>query len=411
MNQSVSQRVVNGCLRDNLCEQGLVVSERLRKVMKRLLKPISVVTVLTLVQPTFATTIEVNSYLDIEVAQDYQCTLREAINNANLSDETTAGDCVTGSAGTDIIKFIGLSEQTILLKAPLTVSSYIRFDATAVHGLRLSGAHKHRIFEIAPEIVVEMEGLMFIQGMATEGGAILNQGNLTLIDSVFSNNVADNGGGISNYGELTIMRTYFARNLSQHFGGSLWNPRGQMIVLNSNFFNNSASSGGGISNRGEHSDLIVANTLFANNRAQSQGGGIHNLAGELTVINNTFVANQSAQGGHSIWNQGFFHLKNTLMADTSQQGLQCINEGTIATNIQNLIEDGSCHASYSGNPYLKQLATEPPIYVLLTSSPAIDNGDQYTCSHFPVNNFDQQGQLRMTQAHLNCDIGALEWRE
>jgi len=407
VNQSVSQRVINGCLRDNLCEQGLAVSKRLRKVMQG----ISVVTVLTLVQPTCATTIEVNSDLDIEVAQDHHCTLREAINNANLSDETTAGDCVSGSAGTDIIKFIGLSNQTIFLEAPLTVSSYIRFDATSVHELRLSGMHKHRIFEIAPETVVEMEGVILTQGMATEGGAILNQGDLTLIDSMFSNNVADNGGCISNYGELTIMRTYFARNLSQHLGGSLWNPQGQMIVLNSNFFNNAATSGGSISNRGEHSDLIVANTLFVNNNAQNHGGAIHNVAGELTVINNTFVANQAAQGGHSIWNQGLFHLKNTLMAHTPQQGLQCINKGKISINIKNLIEDGSCGAHYSGNPYLQQLAAEPPIYGLLTSSLAIDNGDQETCSRFPVNNLDQQGQLRMTQAHLNCDIGALEWRE
>lgn len=412
MNQSVSQHVINSCL-NSPYEQGLVVSKRIGKVMKRLLKPTSVVTVLTLIQPTLATTIEVNSHLDIERAQDHQCTLREAIHNANLGDETTAGDCVTGSAGTDIIKFIGSAEQTIVLKAPLTVNSYIRFDATSIPAVFLSGAHKYRIFEIAPATVVEMEGLIFTHGRATEGGAILNQGDLTIIDSIFLNNVAHNGGSISNHAELTIMRTHFANNFSHNAGGSLWNPQGHMIVLNSSFLNNSATTGGGISNPSEHSDLTVANTIFSNNHAQNQGGGIYNGVGALKVINNTFITNFThlAQGGHSIWNQGVVHLKNTLIAYTAQPGLQCINNGIISTNIQNLIEDGSCDATYLGNPDLKKLSGIPPLYEFLTSSPVIDKGDSHTCLTFPVNNLDQQGQPRITQAHLNCTIGALEWRE
>ena len=51
-----------------------------------------------------AATIIVNSTADTTVAGDGQCTLREAIINANSNSDTTSGDCITGS-GTDNIHF------------------------------------------------------------------------------------------------------------------------------------------------------------------------------------------------------------------------------------------------------------------------------------------------------------------
>ena len=44
-----------------------------------------------------AATIIVDSTLDNVIAGDGACTLREAINTANASSDTTAGDCAAGS--------------------------------------------------------------------------------------------------------------------------------------------------------------------------------------------------------------------------------------------------------------------------------------------------------------------------
>src|SRR5215471_327447 len=55
-------------------------------------------------QPVRAASILVNSLLDTTVAGDHNCTLREAVTNANTNSETTMGDCAAGS-GADTITF------------------------------------------------------------------------------------------------------------------------------------------------------------------------------------------------------------------------------------------------------------------------------------------------------------------
>jgi len=52
--------------------------------------------------PAYAATITVNSTADNLTASDGNCTLREAIRNANSNSDTTSGDCTAGS-GADII--------------------------------------------------------------------------------------------------------------------------------------------------------------------------------------------------------------------------------------------------------------------------------------------------------------------
>src|SRR5262245_34896773 len=55
--------------------------------------------------PAYAATITVSSTADDATAGNGQCTLREAINNANAAGDTTGGDCVAGTTGTNTINF------------------------------------------------------------------------------------------------------------------------------------------------------------------------------------------------------------------------------------------------------------------------------------------------------------------
>ena len=57
---------------------------------------------LVLPTATLAATLDVNSTADQLIAGNGQCTLREAIINANGDSDTTAGDCTAGS-GADLI--------------------------------------------------------------------------------------------------------------------------------------------------------------------------------------------------------------------------------------------------------------------------------------------------------------------
>src|SRR5689334_21200434 len=57
------------------------------------------------VAPAYAATITVNSTADDATAGNGQCTLREAINNANAASDTSGGDCTAGTTGTNTINF------------------------------------------------------------------------------------------------------------------------------------------------------------------------------------------------------------------------------------------------------------------------------------------------------------------
>ena len=71
---------------------------------------------------------------DVTISGDNECTLREAINNANTDTDTTLGDCAAGS-GTDLIEFRilgGGSPATIALGGPLpALSDAVTIDGTS----------------------------------------------------------------------------------------------------------------------------------------------------------------------------------------------------------------------------------------------------------------------------------------
>jgi hypothetical protein len=100
------------------------------------------------------------------------------------------------------------------------------------------------------------------------------------------------------------------------------------------------------------------------------------------------------------------HLKNNLIANSSAPG-DCSNSGAVTTNLNNLIEDGSCSAALSGDPLLASLGDyggDTQTFGLLPGSPAIDAGDSATCTGSEVNNIDQRGVTRPAA----CDIGSFE---
>jgi len=104
------------------------------------------------------------------------------------------------------------------------------------------------------------------------------------------------------------------------------------------------------------------------------------------------------------------HLRNTIIAN-SPSGGDCANIGTIATNLNNLIENGSCSPALTGDPLLSPLGSyggATQTFALLPGSPAIDAGDSASCAAAPVSNLDQRGLARAIGA--SCDIGAFESR-
>jgi hypothetical protein len=103
------------------------------------------------------------------------------------------------------------------------------------------------IFTIASGINITIINLTLTNGTSwQDGGAIHNNGTLSIDNSTFTNNTASSssGGAIDNYGTLSVDNSTFTNNTANYDYGSAINNEngGTLIVNNSTFTNNTASN-------------------------------------------------------------------------------------------------------------------------------------------------------------------------
>ena len=168
-----------------------------------------------------------------------------------------------------------------------------------------------RIFSIGEGFTVTLTNATLINGKATEGGAIYNDGSLTLSDVKLSDNAADSyGGAVFNNGHLVVGNSVFDSNdivnrgsASVDYGGAaIYNwKEGTLKVTNSNFTNN-------IKNYKNGDNLVGAITTIGN----------------ATVIGSNFVNNSgrwggaiSATGAELRKNSSTLTVSNTIFKDNS----------------------------------------------------------------------------------------------
>ena len=344
--------------------------------------------------------------------------LREAITLAN----TTAGD--------DQISFnfsSGSSPYTITLNSALptivSASTPITGGGTAgtvtINGLGASSliisgdngnsGRDFNIFNINPGGNLSISGVT-VSGAQTSGngGAFSNiGGKLTVSNSTISGNSVNGfGGGINNNGgTLTVTNSTISGNAS-NFGGGINSYGGTVMVTNSTISGNSSFIGGGICNANSGT-LTVTNSTISGNSAANAGGGIDNSgSGTLTVTNSTISGNSAANAGGGISNNGgTLNIANTILANSTSGG-DYAGTGSVGTNTNNLVEDGSLPGTgeITGDPFLGPLQNNGgPTFTmaLLNGSPAIGAGNATISNATPVNGLDQRGFSRTTS-----DIGA-----
>lgn len=380
------------------------------------------------------------------------CTLREAV--ASL----VPGDVITFAPE--------LSGATIHLQSPISLEVDMGIDASSLtEPVTISGDGITRIFSITEQdATITLNHLVIADAYLTPsvgwfGGGIYNTSTLTIIDSVFRNNFASSGGALSNAsGTLTISNTKFIGNStipgqfgagSGGSGGAIQNNNDGTIIIDGSTFSNNTSNGqfgGAIYNRSGGGSLTIRNSTFSGNSVPANhsapsiyyggaidnggtmtivnstfwgnsvlgnnghGGAINHKFGDLTLINSTFSDN-SAVDGAGIKSEGKVNYANTIIAN-STSGSDCALSGlhaAIVTNINNLVDDGTCAASLTGDPKLAPLTDNGGntwTMALRADSPALNSGDNATCAAAPIYNLDQRGFARPQGAQ--CDIGAYE---
>ena len=195
----------------------------------------------------------------------------------------------------------------------VAINKNIRIDGK---GHTISAEDLGRIFSIGEGFTVTLTNATLINGKADKGGAIYNDGSLTLSDVKLSDNTADSyGGAVFNNGNLVVGNSVFDSNdivnrgsASVDYGGAAiynWYD-GVLTVSGSNFTNNIKNYKNGdrlVGAIATIGDATISDSYFVNN-AGRWGGAISTagylLAGDdvntLTVSGSTFKENGGLYG-------------------------------------------------------------------------------------------------------------------
>ncbi|RAP51992.1 MAG: hypothetical protein BZ138_03930 [Methanosphaera sp. rholeuAM270] len=209
-----------------------------------------------------------------------------------------------------------------------------------------------------------IENLNLINNVGTttknNGGSIINNGNLTVKNTIFEKNMASFGAAIYNTASMSIVNSTFDENSIYNVGGAIYSIRGNATVYDSVFRKNRAVSGAAIynafgylyvdntdfiENNAEHffggaiystGITVTNNSLFDSNHANMDGGAI-TTTNNFTIINSTFVENYANENGGAIENVPWSENENgnltiinsTFTENSASKGGVIINYGKV----------------------------------------------------------------------------------
>jgi hypothetical protein len=244
-----------------------------------------------------------------------------------------------------------------------------------------------------------------------DGGGIANFGTLTVTACTFDGNLADfgSGGGLYNSSTATALVSSSTFTGSAAVVGAALVNQGQMTVVDSTFANNLATANGGaINNWGT---LLLLDSTLAYNGAGS-GGGLYLSAGAATLHNTLVAGNFSGPTPDDISTASLIFLVD----QTSSYNL--IGNAATAGGLVNGFNGNIVGQNGTGNldfttildSMLHENGGPTPTLALVPDGPAMDAGDP----NFDPNAFtpplttDQRGPGFPRVLNGRVDIGAFE---
>lgn len=234
---------------------------------------------------------------DIDQADNGNCTLREALVAANTNsavDGCNAGesgptvDVVSLPAGTYVLA-VGSRGNGSAASGDLDLTDDLRLEGAGADVTIIDAGGLDRVFDVVGGIDVTIVGLHATGGDAGSGngGAVENDGTLTLEAVILSASFASGpGGGVRNNAMLTVRRSTVFGNTTEDHGGGL----------------------------DDHGTSVLENSTFSGNDGGGQGGGVYNLGGEsMTMVHCTLEGNIAASGS-ALHNAGTLAASNNLIS-------------------------------------------------------------------------------------------------
>lgn len=315
--------------------------------------------------------------------------IQEAVNNA------VAGDNIA------ILESVH-TEANILINKNLNIcpggSGYIL--QASVNGT----ASNRRIFQVSSGVTVVVNDFILQNGRFNngQGGAILNDGDLSLINCTIRNNSANLGGAItvaSTTANLALINCTLSGNAASDqggtdgSGGAIWSG-GTCILTNCTVSGNSTSTngsgdGGGITAANGSTLYLVYSTIAFNSISSGGlGAGVSARNGSTLVMENTIISNNSGASNLNVAT-AFPILPNTTNIVTSCTGT-CPTFITDDPVLEPLSDNGGCTLTHDLGAASSAINAGTPIVLPLPIGTISD---------------DQRGAARSA---MEPDIGAVE---
>lgn len=232
------------------------------------------------------------------------------------------------------------------------------------------------------------------------GGAIHSLALLDIEASHFTGNRGANGGALFNGLAATVARSTFEANTATANGGALRNEGFLDVAASTLAANTAAASGGGLSNT---VSVTLTNATLSGNVANVSGGGVHNanVNGAIVDLRQATVADNVAPSGAALANARSLRLSRSVVTGTGSStctGALTDDGGNLAWG------DTSCSGLAIGNPHLQPLADNGG--PTRTRLPGVGSAlvDVLACNGSI--HVDQRGRPRPDG--MLCDIGATE---
>jgi hypothetical protein len=225
---------------------------------------------------------------------------------------------------------VTVNNSTINGKIEVTVDGKYALEDGAKHQLTLTGGTLTGGLTAAQGAQLYNEGTTVISdvamagNIATEkGGAIFNsddktgaKGNLTLNNVDLKDNKANFGGAIWNEGTLTVTGGSFEGNTATKAAGAIYNAADAKLTVDGvTFANNSSAKAGAINSMAGKNETTttIKNSKFNNNSAvngmggalanssNAENGSTEGFSGKMSLTDTAFSGNTARNGG-ALWN-------------------------------------------------------------------------------------------------------------
>jgi hypothetical protein len=289
----------------------------------------AVLVLLVSAAPAHAGTFYVTNTTDPGSPSPGDGSLREAINQANASSDSTNTISISATGTINLQGALPVISKPMQIEGPGSAS-------LAVH--RQSGG-SYGIFAISGLVTVAISGVTVSNGSVAGygGGIAINGSTVTLTDVTVSNNAAGTGGAgiVNGGGTLTLSGSMVTGNTVNVAGccggGGIYN-QGTLTLTNTTISHNSTtgSFGGGIVSFGNASTVTLLNSTVSDNTASTAGGGIYNGgAGTLSLTDSAVSGNTASDVGGGIYNDGTLSLTDgAVIGNTATRGGGIRNHAT-----------------------------------------------------------------------------------